>query len=387
MFRVIEGVARGRVPIRVWARAIDNETVRQLQRLASQPYVVEHVAAMADAHVSENIAVGSVFATEHTVVPAALGGDLGCGMSVVRLSHDARELDRRALERLLRALADAIPVGDATHRGRGSGVAVPEGLLDARLSTGSLEHTRASLVGRHLGTLGGGNHFLELDRDADGGLWLLVHSGSRGLGAAIAAHHMRAAGGARPDALAGLDTTKEQGAAYLSDLTWALSFARANREALARRAVEVLGEALGAAADASSTLDIHHNFVARETWFGRELLVHRKGAIAVPQGTRALVPGSMGTASYVVAGLGSQDAFGSCSHGAGRVMSRKGARAAIRPAAFARSMRGVVYPSWLSDRLVEEAPAAYRDIGEVLADQADLVERVVRLEPVAVLKG
>ena len=175
------------------------------------------------------------------------------------------------------------------------------------------------------------------------------------------------------------------GAAYLSDVQWALDFARANREAIATRALEVIGAFVPVTQH--ERLDIHHNFVARERWFGRDVYVHRKGAVAVPAGTRALVPGSMGTASYIVEGLGNEDSFGSCSHGAGRVMSRKEARTAIRPDALRRVMRRVVYPEHLVRHLVEEAPATYRDITEVLEDQEDLVQRQLRLEPVAVLKG
>jgi tRNA-splicing ligase RtcB len=374
------------VPIRVWARSLDEATIRQLRDIASQPYVVLHVAAMADAHVAEGIAVGTVFATEHVVVPSALGGDLGCGMSAVCLGIAADAMDRRTLERMLESLGKAIPTGDAVHRGRG--VSVPDDLMVAPLSTRSLDHTREGLVGRHLGTLGGGNHFVELDRDAEGCAWILVHSGSRGLGAAIAAHHARAATGAdRPRGLDGLDANEESGRAYLADLEWALAFARANRKALLVRALEVVADALRVPVAPDDAIDIHHNFVARETWFGRELLVHRKGAIAVPAGTKALIPGSMGTASYIVEGLGNENAFSSCSHGAGRVMSRKEARAAIRPQALAQAMRRVVYPKHLEKSLVEESPAAYRDIVEVLDAQHDLVSRVLRLEPVAVLKG
>lgn len=381
MFRVIFEPDRGqRVPIRIWARVISDETLRQLQRLASRPYVEGFVAAMADAHVAEGVAVGTVFATERTVVPRALGGDLGCGMSALRVGE--ADVDRRTLEAIVEALGRAVPTGDAVHRGRG--VDVPDALLSPPLSTRSLEHTRDALAARHLGTLGGGNHFIELDRDADGGLWLLVHSGSRGLGAAVAAHHMRAAA-SQEDDLAGLDITTDAGAAYVGDVAWALDFARCNRERLAERALEVVGDFVVVRPE--SPIDIHHNFVARERWLGRDLLVHRKGAVAASAGSLALVPGSMGTASYIVEGLGCEDAFGSCSHGAGRVMSRKEARASIRGDAFERSMRRVVYPRGRSRHLVEEAPAAYRDIGEVLEDQEDLVRRRRRLEPVAVLKG
>lgn len=384
MFRVIFEPDRGqRVPIRVWARSIAPDTVRQLQKLASREYVVDFVAAMADAHVAEGVAVGTVFATERTVVPRALGGDLGCGMSAVRIGAGATSIDRGTLETIVAALGRMIPTGDAVHRGQG--VAVPDALFAAPLSTRSLEHTREALARRHLGTLGGGNHFLELDRDPDGGLWLLVHSGSRGLGAAVAMHHDRVASGGSDDPLAGLDVETESGSAYMSDLRWALDFARANREALAMRALDVIGNALDVTVEAR--IDIHHNFVANERWFGRDVYVHRKGAVAVRAGTLALIPGSMGTASYVVEGLGSEHSFGSCSHGAGRVMSRKQARSVIRPEALDRAMRRVVYPSKLARHLVEEAPAAYRDIVEVLEDQDDLVRRRIRLEPIAVLKG
>ncbi len=382
-YRVVFEPERGqRVPVRVWARAPAVETLRQLQHIASQPYVVEHVAAMADAHVSEGVAVGTVFATERTVVPAALGGDLGCGMTAMALPARA-EVDRRTLERVVAELGRAIPTGHATHRG--AGVSVPSELLASGLSTRALEHTREALARRHLGTLGGGNHFLELDRDAEGGLWLLVHSGSRGLGAAVAAHHARAAG--TSTALGGLDTETPAGRAYYDDLLWALDFARANREALAKRAIEVVGAALDLASAPTDVLDVHHNFVAKEQWMGRELFVHRKGAVAVPMGARALIPGSMGTASYVVVGLGNAAAWGSCSHGAGRVLTRREARTRISPDALARAMRRVVFPSGHAPDFVEEAPAAYRDIGEVLEDQEDLVRRSVRLEPIAVLKG
>jgi tRNA-splicing ligase RtcB len=386
VFRVIFEPERGqRVPVRLWARRAAPETVRQLQRLASQPYVVGFVAGMADAHVSEGVAVGSVFATEAIVVPRALGGDLGCGMSARRIAEDARGLDRRSLEVAVRALERAIPTGDATHRG--AGVAVPDGLLEAPLSTGALEHAREALARRHLGTLGGGNHFLELDRDPEGGLWLLVHSGSRGLGAAIAHHHARAAEAECNADLSGLDVRTPSGSAYLSDLTWALDFASANRRSIEARALAVLDETFPVSVTPGEHLDIHHNFVARETWSEQALLVHRKGAVAVPKGFPALIPGSMGTASYIVEGLGEPASMGSCSHGAGRVMSRKEARARIRPRALAEAMRRTVYPEHLLRQLVEEAPAAYRDIGEVLDDQDDLVRRRVRLEPIAVLKG
>lgn len=395
MSRVVFEPERGqRVPIKVWGRDVDEPTVRQLQEIASKPYAWGHVAAMPDAHVSEGVAVGTVFATLRTVVPRALGGDLGCGMSAIRFAEGATRTDRRALVRLVAELGRAIPVGEATNRGQG--LALSEELAVVMLSTGALARERDFVGPRHKGTLGGGNHFVEIDSDADDGLWLLVHSGSRGFGARVFAHHARVAESLDPSPLAGLDTEAPEGAAYLADLAVALAFARENRDAIVARALDVISSVLGssiAESDASvaledaSRFDVHHNFVAKEAWLGSDLFVHRKGAVAARSGALALVPGSMGTASYVVRGTGHSDAFGSCSHGAGRVMSRREARQNVRPAALARSMRRVVYPEGMEASLVTEAPEAYRDVRRVLEDEADLVVPVTRLTPLAVLKG
>ena len=372
-----------RVPVYLWARAVSDETVAQLERIASRPYTVLRVASMADAHVSEKVAVGTVFATDDVVVPRALGGDLGCGVSALRLTHPPIALDRRALDPVVASLVRAIPAGRALHRGG----TLPDALRAGRLSTHALEHARDALGGKHLGTLGEGNHFLELDRDAEENLWLLVHSGSRGLGAAIAHHHVRVAESLDPDPLAGIPADSSGGRAYLDDVAWALAFARANRAALAARALAILREVLDVDLGVAETVDIHHNFVVRERWDERDVVVHRKGAVAVPAGTRAIVPGSMATASYLVTGLGNALAFDSCSHGAGRVMSRKEAHARVKPAMLADAMRRIAWPKHLERKLVEESPHVYRDIGEVLDDQDDLVARGPRLVPLAVLKG
>lgn len=375
------------IPIRVWARHVPEGAMEQLELIAAQPYVVEHVAAMPDLHVAHGVAVGTVFATEDTVVPGALGGDLGCGMSAVRFDFPAARLAPSTLRGWLEAVTREIPVGDATHRGKG--VAFHD---ETPLSTSALEHVRRRLGPKHLGTLGGGNHFIELDRDGGGDLWLLVHSGSRGLGSAIAAHHLRAAevqSSVHPErsrGIPGLRCDTEAGRACLGDLEWALMFARANRNELLRRATAVVVELTGQEPDQSSHVDAHHNFVRAEEHFGRRLFVHRKGAISARAGERALIPGSMGTASYLVEGLGSSDSFSSASHGAGRVMSRREAREQLREDRFAQSMRRVVFDQ-RKRGLIEEAPAAYRDIAEVLEDEADLVVPRVRLEPIAVLKG
>lgn len=338
-------VAPNGVPIHVWSRRPPPGAIAQLEKLAAEPWITGPIAAMPDLHVAAGIAVGTVFATKDTLVPAALGDDLGCGMSATRFDLPAAALGN--LPRLLERLADAIPTGDGIHR-------KSTATLDAKLSTNALQRACERLAPRHLGTLGGGNHFLELDRDAGGNLWLVVHSGSRGVGGAIARAHPS-----------------------LADLEVAFDFARRNRAEIARTATALIGAA------PIDHVDLHHNFVRRE----RGLLVHRKGAISAALGERGLIPGSMGTATYVVEGLGNPLAYASASHGAGRVLTRKEARKTISPAQLEASMRRVVFDTARSRDLVEEAPAAYRDLREVLEDEADLVRPVLRLEPIAVLKG
>jgi len=376
---------RSAVPVHVWSREAPPAAVAQLERLAAQPYVVGHVAGMPDLHVAHGVAVGTVFATDAVLVPSALGGDLGCGVAAVQLDVPARALGRQDLQRILAGWSARIPVGDAMHRGRGA--SVPDELLLRRLSTSSLEHVRERLGRRHLGTLGGGNHFVELDRDMTGGTWLLVHSGSRGIGSAIGAHHLKAAAASGLGDIPGLPVDSLHGYAFLEDLGWALAFATENRDALLAAALLVVQEVVGADPIPATRIDVHHNFAREEHHLGRIVWVHRKGAIAAPTGTRVLIPGSMGTASYLAKGLGEAASFCSASHGAGRVMTRREARERVTVDRFAREMRRVVHDERRARALVEEAPDAYREITEVLEDERDLVRPMQRFEPLAVLKG
>jgi tRNA-splicing ligase RtcB len=386
MARVIPAPPDGsRLPVHIWGRVVPDGALAQLGRIAAQPYVVGHVAAMPDLHVAHGVAVGTVFATDGVVVPSALGGDLGCGIAAVRFDPSAHGLGRPELTRILAGWATRIPMGDSVQRGKGA--AVPEPLLSSSLSTGALEHARERLARRHLGTLGGGNHFVELDRDPEGGIWLLVHTGSRGLGAAVAAHHIRAAETHGIGVLAGLPLDSEPGQGCLADVRWGVAFAEANRDKILAAAAEVVAEVTGAALDPSSRLDVRHNFVEEEEHLGRRLWIHRKGAVSAPTGARVLIPGSMGTATYVAEGLGEPTSFRSASHGAGRVMTRREARERISTERLAHAMRRVVHESRRARALVEEAPGAYRDIRDVLEDESDLVRPVLRLEPLVVLKG
>jgi len=363
--RVVEG---GRVPIRIWARSIDDDALRQLQRLADRPWVDEAVCAMPDVHLAHGVSVGTVFATHEVVVPGALGGDLGCGIAAGVVPGAADEVDRALVATVLDRIAERVPVGDAVFR---RGGALPSALGELPLSTRALARTRDAIGARHLGTLGGGNHFLELDRDVDGDLWILVHSGSRGLGAAIGEHHRHG------DEVLPI---QREGSAYLADLQFALAFAEHNRRVMLEVALSVVAE-VTRLEPSTDRIDVHHNHVALEG--GR--FVHRKGAIAAPAGARAIIPGSMATASYVVEGRGDPRAFSSASHGAGRRMSRTEARRSLSSAQVERSLRKIVVRSPSDVR--EESPQAYRDIREVLEDEEDLVTPLLRLEPLGVIKG
>ncbi len=383
MARLIEPASG--IPIWVWGRTAPAGAIAQLERLARQPYVTEHVAAMPDLHVANGVAVGSVFATAGHVVPSALGGDLGCGVAAVRFAYPARGLSPTTLRRILAGWAASVPVGDAVRRGRGA--AVPDHVMATSLSTGALNHERERLVHRHLGTLGGGNHFVELDRDAAGDVWLLVHYGSRGLGAAVGSHHVKSAQAIGIGDIPGIEVSTEPGRACLADTEWALTFAASNRDALLSSAVDVVANEIGVGHEASGAINVHHNFVALERHDDRELWIHRKGAIAASAGDRVLIPGSMVTASYVADGLGEARSFRSASHGAGRVMTRREAHEQISVERLRQSMRRVVLDERRARALVEEAPAAYREISDVLEDESDLVTPVLRLEPLVVLKG
>lgn len=381
MVEVIHGDNQ-RVPVLVWCRSPDPRAVRQLQRIAALPWVVDQVAGMPDLHLSEGVAVGTVFATEHHAIPAALGGDLGCGVCAVKFRCHAPSLDRRRIAAALAAVARAVPT-----EAQPDPVALPDTLDPDQLSTGDLRRACGRLAPRQLGTLGGGNHFFELDADAGGTLWLLVHTGSRGLGGAVREHHQAAAEALAPGPLAALDTDTAPGQAYLADMAWAQRFARSNREAIVRRATEALADALEIEPEPGSLIDVHHNFLEREVHGGRPVLVHRKGAIPAPAGGLAIIPGSMGTATYLVEGRGDPRSFASCSHGAGRVMSRSEARARVTPQALAAQLRRVVFDHRRVQTLIEEAPSVYRDIREVLEDEEELVQPWLRLEPLGVYKG
>lgn len=374
--------------IRAWAGRVDRECQKVLDRLARWGRLAGPIAVMPDVHLSGDVCVGTVLATRDCVLPTSVGEDLGCGMQCHALDVDAMRLNRADLELIVESGLQRIPTGRRAHR---EAQALPETLRARVLSSSSLEHQKLWLGARHLGTLGGGNHFIELQRDTSGQLWLTVHSGSRGIGAAIANHHAKVAAvrsASERGPLPFLELNSQEEAAFTNDLEWALEYAARNRSRLAESILVVIEDVLGARIKSADSFDVPHNFIRREIQpDGGTLVVHRKGAMPAQKGSRGVIPGSMGTASYIVEGLGNPLAYSSCSHGAGRQLSRKEARLKIRQEDLFRQMKHVVFPKHLARDLVEESPEAYKDIREILELQSDLVKPLLRLEPLAVIKG
>jgi tRNA-splicing ligase RtcB len=387
-------VPGARVDIRLWARPeeVEEQAMRQLRNISALPWAVKHVAVMPDVHYGMGATVGSVIALRDAVSPAAVGVDIGCGMTAVRTSLSANDLPDN-LHALRSRIEAAVPVGFQQHREPAFGErdasdwqAFWQGFDDLTPAV----HARAEKALRQLGTLGGGNHFLEVCLDTDQRVWVMLHSGSRNIGNELARHHIAVARGLAhnaelpdPDLAVFLAGTPQM-AAYRHDLYWAQDYARRNRSVMLRLVCDVLrGEFEQVVFDAP--ISCHHNYVAEETHFGEDVLVTRKGAIRAGRGELGIIPGSMGTGSYIVRGLGNPDSFESASHGAGRRMSRTKARKMFNARDLAEQTAGVECRK--DAGVVDEIPAAYKDIDDVIASQSDLVEIVAKLKQVLCVKG
>ena len=375
------------VPVHGWlAGPLSADVTRSLETLARAP-AVRHLAVMPDVHRAGEVCVGVALATEGLLYPAAVGGDIGCGMAAVRFDVPAEAIQHepRLGGAILARLARAVPSlkaapGDVPERL--DGPIAPEALSDERLARAATREGRWQL-----GSLGRGNHFLELQADADGALWLMLHSGSRGMGQAITAWHLARALPPTDGAPVALDVATAAGRAYLADVTWARAWAKANRARMIDATAAILADTLGATLDRTSLVDCDHNHLALERHGGAEFVVHRKGSLPAADGQAGLVPGSMGTASFHTIGRGHPDSLESSSHGAGRVLPRGEAAAKIDARRLVREMHGVIFDAKRAGRLVDEAPSAYRDIRAVMRAQRDLTKIVRELRPILVHKG
>ena len=371
-------------PIRTWlAEPMHYDVSEAIERLRRAPDV-QHIAVMPDVHLAADVCIGVVVATSRLIYPQAVGGDIGCGMLAVGFDVDAPALENPGIAgRILAGLGHAVP---ARRRNRRAAVTPPPDLEPARLSHRILEAMGRKHGTIEFATLGGGNHFIELQGDEDGRLWLMVHSGSRGIGPAIRDYYLGQAeevgGGLRA-----LDVTSDQGVGYLNDATWARRFAEESRRAMAVDVGVVMQEILGAQIGWETAIMTDHNHLSLERHGGREVWVHRKGAMPAGAGQAGVLPGSMGSASFHVEGRGHEAALCSSAHGAGRALSRTAARADVTAREFRRQMKGVWYDYRMSETLRDEAPAAYKDIKAVLRAQRDLVKVTRVLRPVLNYKG
>lgn len=344
---------------------------------------VWRVAVMPDVHLAKDVCIGTVLATHRLLYPGAVGGDIGCGMLAMPFNagHDALAYGARAAE-LLKALYDAVP---SIRRRRGAAISYPSGLAPSDLSHGALTAVAKSEGLLQLGTLGGGNHFVEFQADESQRLWLMIHSGSRAMGQAIRSHHL--ASGTKSGSYVVIDADTPAGQAYFRDVEWARQYADANRRAMAERIVRVMSELFGVGAIEQEMIACDHNHAARETHLGQQVWVHRKGAMPAEAGTAGVVPGSMGSWSYHVAGKGCVEALRSSAHGAGRSMSREAARKRFSSRELCRQMKGVWFDPRAADRLRDESPRAYKDIRSVIRAQHELVRVTRTLRPLLTYKG
>jgi tRNA-splicing ligase RtcB len=346
---------------------------------------VRHVAVMPDVHLSGDVCVGLAVATRRLIYPAAVGGDIGCGMAAIACDAEAGVLDEVAAAGLLSMLRHRVP---AMRHARATMPDLPASLVERPLSHARL----GKLVPRdghvQFATLGRGNHFLEFQADQEGGLWIMLHSGSRAMGQAITAHHVAIAeqqSGRRK--LPWLDAESPEGQAYLADAAWAIGYADASRLAMLRAVEQLLKEQFGSGLVWESLIHANHNHVRVESHFGERLWVHRKGALPAAAGQPGVIPGSMGTASYHVSGRGCEGSLSSSSHGAGRAMRRGEAARSISPRQLAREMRGVWFDAGMSRQLCDEAPSAYKDVQAVMRAQRELTRIDRQLRPLLSYKG
>ncbi len=389
----------GTVPVKIYTDEIEPAALQQLKNIAQLPIVHSHVAAMPDVHLGKGATVGSVIPTVSAIIPAAVGVDIGCGMNAVRTSLHAHQLPDN-LKPLRDAIEVKVPVGFGRHKMINAREAACK-----RLAPGAdrlfdkhpellkkLRQPQQTWV-TQLGTLGGGNHFIEICLDEGNAVWVMLHSGSRGIGNAIGQHFIQLA---RKDMAGHMHNLPDRDLAYFSEgnshfddyieaVNWAQEYARVNRQEMMKLVLGCLREHLPDFTLTSEAINCHHNYVVRERHFGREVFVTRKGAISAQRDQLGIIPGSMGARSFIVRGRGNAEAFCSCAHGAGRKMSRSAARKRFTRRDLEEQTNGIQCRK--DSGVIDEIPAAYKDIDQVMRNQSDLVDVVYTLRQVICVKG
>lgn len=380
-------------PIKLWLDDIEAGAFEQAKNLANLPFIFKHVAVMPDAHQGYGMPIGGVMAAEEVVIPNAVGVDIGCGMCAVKTSLTSLATDQ--LKAVLSGIRKTVPLGFQHHKKKQDPSLMPatEGRPLADFPIIAEEYNNALT---QLGTLGGGNHFIEIQKGNDGHIWLMIHSGSRNLGFKVANHYNRLAielnrkwGSQIPEKwqLAFLPIDNATGQRYLREMAYCVEFAYANRKLMMQRVKDAL-VAVVPIVTFDPVINIAHNYAALEMHFHRNVMVHRKGATSAREGEIGIIPGSQGSPSYIVRGQGNTESFQSCAHGAGRKMGRKQAQRQLDLAREQKRLedQGIIH-SIRHVRDLDEAAGAYKNIDEVIENQIDLVEIIVELRPLAVIKG
>jgi tRNA-splicing ligase RtcB len=392
-------ISKGKVPVKIYTDDIEHEAMQQLYNIAQLPFIHSHVAAMPDVHAGIGATVGSVIPTKNAIIPAAVGVDIGCGMNAIRLSINAGDLPDN-LRRIRGVIEDAIPVGfdmhktdkarDSTVRGLSNGL---DTILGKHPKVTKMQKKPYQTWIRQLGTLGGGNHFIELCLDENDDVWIMLHSGSRGIGNVIGRYFIELAKKDMQKRMVNLPDKNlayfTQGADYFNDYVeavhWAQDYAMANRREMMHFILKALQKHLPKFGITKEAINCHHNYVAEEVHFGEKVFVTRKGAIRAGEGELGIIPGSMGAKSYIVTGKGNPQSFCSCSHGAGRRMSRTEAKRRFSEQDMEVQTTGVECRKDKS--VIDEIPGAYKSIDEVMENQHDLVDVVHTLKQVVCVKG
>jgi tRNA-splicing ligase RtcB len=375
----------------VWASDIEQGTIDQAAMTGRLPFLAGHVALMPDAHIGKGSTVGSVIPTNGAIIPAAIGVDIGCGMIAVETDRTAVHLPDD-LTPLLSKIEQAVPAG--VGKGHDDNHCMTSDLAAPAQTKLDLSDKLWRTANTQFGSLGSGNHFVEVCLDERDHVWLVLHSGSRGVGNKLAQQHIEGAKGLMkryfidledPDLAYLVEGTPEFDA-YITAMLWAQDYAMGNRQQMVNAAIPALLDTCGGG-KVVSTVNCHHNFTERENHHGRNVWLTRKGAIRAREGDRGVIPGSMGTRSYIVEGLGNPASYCSCSHGAGRRLSRGRARRELTVESFTASMEGKTWQADQAEALLDEHPDSYKDIDQVMADQADLVSVVHTLHQVLNYKG
>ncbi len=388
-------------PIKLWLDDIEDGALEQAKNLANLPFTFRHVSIMPDSHQGYGMPIGGVLATEGVVIPNAVGVDIGCGMCAVETS--LKEIDTDTLKKIMGEIRKAIPVGFGHHKEKQNEKYMPRIDNSAYYSKENLD-VKFKICGREyssaltqIGTLGGGNHFIEIQKGNNGHIWIMIHSGSRNFGYKVAHYYNELAISLnelwhtsipKEWELAFLPLDSQEGQDYLREMQYCVEFALANRKLMMDRIIDIFNGVFDNAISKYPMINIAHNYAVMENHFGKNVMVHRKGATKATLNTIGIIPGSQGTASYIVRGKGNPESFQSCSHGAGRKMGRKAAQRTLNLEEEKKKLddMGVIHAiRGIQD--LDEAPGSYKDISVVMKNQEDLVDILVELKPLAVIKG